>query len=107
MTTIRKTITQKSVANLSTIRQHGLEVDFTGIEEMDNGSYVNFVLEVKKEGITWEVRKRYSEFRFFQQALAEHTNHLTSEFPPKTVISFLYFIYLFFIILIFLFRLVN
>lgn len=87
MATGRKTILlQKSVANLSTIRQHGLEVDFTGVEEMDNGSYVNFVLEVKKDGITWEIRKRYSEFRFFQQALAEHTHHLSSEFPPKNVI---------------------
>ena len=94
MATQRRTIVvQKSVANLATIRQHGLEVDFTGIEENDNGSYVNFVLEVKKDGITWEVRKRYSEFRFFQQALAEHTHHLTSEFPSKTVrfFSFLFF----------------
>lgn len=88
MAQVRKTILlQKSTTSAITIRQHGIEVDFTGVEEMDNGSYVNFVIEVRKDGITWEVRKRYSEFRFFQQALAEHTHHLTSEFPPKTVSS--------------------
>jgi hypothetical protein len=82
----RKTLLQsKSVSNLSPIRQHGLEVDIKSFEEMDNGSYVNFVVEITKEGITWEVRKRYSEFKFFQQALAEHTQHLSSEFPSKTV----------------------
>jgi hypothetical protein len=84
----RKTLLQssKSVSNLSPIRQHGLEVEIKSFEEMDNGSYVNFVCEIVKEGITWEVRKRYSEFKFFQQALAEHTQHLGSEFPPKTVL---------------------
>ncbi len=75
----------KSVSNLSPIRQHGLEVEITGYEEMDGGAYVNFVLEIKKEGLTWELRKRYSEFRFFQQALAEHLQILATEFPPKTV----------------------
>lgn len=87
----RKTLLQsKSVSNLSPIRQHGLEVEIKSFEEMDNGSYVNFVVEIMKEGITWEVRKRYSEFKFFQQALAEHTQHLSAEFPSKTVCSRLY-----------------
>jgi hypothetical protein len=84
----RKTlIASKSISNLSPIRQHGLEVDIPTYEEMDGGSYVNFVIQITKEGIDWEVRKRYSEFKFFQQALAEHTQHLNSEFPPKTVNS--------------------
>lgn len=107
MTTHRKTLTvQKSTTSFTTIRQHGLEVNFTSIEEIDNGSYVNFVLEVKKDGITWEVRKRYSEFRFFQQALAEYTHHLTAEFPSKSVSLFNFFficLFLFVLILILFF----
>jgi hypothetical protein len=83
----RKTLLQsKSVSNLSPIRQHGLEVNISSFEEMDGGAYVNFVIETTKEGIQWEIRKRYSEFKFFQQALAEHTQHLACEFPSKTVI---------------------
>jgi hypothetical protein len=38
---------QKSVANLQTVvRQHGLEVNVTGFEEIDAGSHVNFIFEV-------------------------------------------------------------
>mmetsp|Transcript_23147 Transcript_23147/g.33921 ORF Transcript_23147/g.33921 Transcript_23147/m.33921 type:complete len:260 (-) Transcript_23147:257-1036(-) len=84
----RKSVLHKSTSVQSIIpvvKQHGLEVSITGYEEADGGSYANFIIEVKKDNIIWEVRKRYSEFRFFYQAVAEHAGSLTNEFPSKSV----------------------
>lgn len=97
----RKSKAQSVLLAAPVVKQHGLEVSVSSFEEMDAGNYVNFVMEVtiyyfsirliiilfqvQKDGITWELRKRYSEFRFFYQALAEHTGGLSVEFPPKQV----------------------
>ena len=66
------------------VKQHGLEVNIPSYEELDSSTHV-YVIQVKKDGVSWEVRKRYSEFRFFQQAVSDNTSKMKAEFPPKHV----------------------
>lgn len=86
MTSVKSPLVrQATTAPTTFIKQHGIEVTFTTHEEMDGGSYVNYIMEVHKDNKTWEIRKRYSDFRFFYQAVAEHCSKMSVSFPSKTV----------------------
>lgn len=67
------------------VKQHGIELKIKSYEEVQDGAFVNFVLEVKKNGLTWETKKRYSEFHFFQQAVHPHCASVKTSFPNKTM----------------------
>lgn len=69
----------------SLVKQHGIELKIKAFEEVQEGAFVNFVLEVKKNGQTWETKKRYSEFHFFHQAVLPQCGSVTKDFPHKTV----------------------
>ena len=44
-----------------------------------------FYVQVTKDNINWDVSKRYSECRFFYDAVSEVSGKLKSEFPAKNV----------------------
>ena len=64
-----------------------IDVEITGYEECSDtgGTYVQFVLKVNKDGIEWEIRKRFSEFSFFYTGVSEYAGDLGASFPPKQV----------------------
>jgi hypothetical protein len=74
---------QSMIFAQSLVKQHGIELQIKAYEEI--GAFVNFILEVKKDGQTWETKKRYSEFHFFQQAVQPMCGSVTKPFPHKTV----------------------
>jgi len=76
---------RQSVFVQSAVKQHGLELAIKTFEEDPAGAYVNFVIEVKKDGHTWETRKRYSEFHFFHQAVQQSCGNMKKSFPAKTM----------------------
>eukprot|EP00633_Aureoumbra_lagunensis_P008142 CAMPEP_0197321234 /NCGR_PEP_ID=MMETSP0891-20130614/64040_1 /TAXON_ID=44058 ORGANISM="Aureoumbra lagunensis, Strain CCMP1510" /NCGR_SAMPLE_ID=MMETSP0891 /ASSEMBLY_ACC=CAM_ASM_000534 /LENGTH=239 /DNA_ID=CAMNT_0042813011 /DNA_START=29 /DNA_END=748 /DNA_ORIENTATION=+ len=69
-------------------KSHGLTVKFVGVETKDEGEkkYNVYNLEVSKEGETWEVQKRYSEFLYFYTHLDKKVyGKMVAEFPPKSL----------------------
>lgn len=76
---------QSSSFGVAVVKQHGIEFSIVRFEEIDNGAFVNFICRISKDGKTWELQKRYSEFRFFYQAVAEYTSKVATNFPSKSV----------------------
>ena len=62
-----------------------ITVYITGYEEMSDpsGVYIQFVVKVTKDGIEWEVRKRFSEFSFFYTGVSDYCSSLSTTFPSK------------------------
>ena len=76
---------QSMVFAQSLVKQHGIELQVKSFDEVQDGAFVNFILEVKKNGQTWETKKRYSEFHFFHQAVLPQCGSVKKPFPHKTV----------------------
>lgn len=81
----KKAPRQSMVFAQTLVKQHGIELKIKAFEEVQDGAFVNFVLEVKKNGHTWETKKRYSEFHFFQQAVHSQCGSVKTSFPHKTM----------------------
>ena len=81
----KKQARQSMVFAQSLVKQHGIELEIKSFEEVQEGTFVNFIIEVKKHGQTWETKKRYSEFHFFYQAVLPHCGNVKKSFPHKTV----------------------
>lgn len=72
---------------MTAIVRHGLEVAIPTFEEGQDagGSFINYLVDVKKEGLQWTVKKRFSELHFFFTNVQENCVHMTSQFPAKSV----------------------
>lgn len=81
----KKAPRQSTIFAQSLVKQHGIELKISSFEEVQEGAFVNFILDVNKNEKHWVTKKRYSEFHFFYQAVQHHCGKLKSSFPPKTI----------------------
>lgn len=66
---------------MSTISAHFLRYTITG---PTYNSHVDYIIQVVYHGRQWLIRKRYSEFDYFDKKIRRYYRNLLRDLPPKT-----------------------